>query len=212
MENIVEIKCLTKKFNEKEVFANLNLVFPKNKIVGILGESGSGKTTLLNIIGLIENETSGEVIINGRKNPKINSRQSEKVLREQITFLFQNFALIDDQTVLYNLEIALKFVKKTSSEKHALIKKTLKSVGLEGYERNKIYELSGGEQQRIALARALLKPSQLILADEPTGSLDDKNKKNVMSLLLQLKEKGKSVIVVTHDKELADFCDMTYYL
>jgi len=212
MDNIIELKNIKKSFGNKQVFDNLNLEVKKGEILAIVGESGKGKTTLLNIIGLIEKADSGDIIINNVKNPSINKSDGIKILREDITFLFQNFALIDEKDVKYNLQIALRYVNKSKKEKNDLLKKALKEVGLEHYLDNKIYQLSGGEQQRVAIARALLKPSKIILADEPTGSLDEKNKEKVLELLFKLKELGKTIIVVTHDLGLADRCDRVYKL
>ena len=124
------------------------------------------------------------------------------LLRNKISYLFQNFALLNDKTVAYNLEIAthfLKYDKKTRAMKFA---QALERVGLSGFEQKKVYQLSGGEQQRIALARIMLKPSELILADEPTGSLDEGNRNKVMEILGQLNDEGKTIIVVTHDSEI----------
>lgn len=212
MDNIIELKNIKKSFGNKQVFDNLNLEVKKGEMLAIVGESGKGKTTLLNIIGLIEKADSGDIIINNIKNPSINKSDGIKILREDITFLFQNFALIDEKDVKYNLQIALRYVNKSKKEKNDLLKKALKEVGLEHYLDNKIYQLSGGEQQRVAIARALLKPSKIILADEPTGSLDEKNKEKVLELLFKLKELGKTIIVVTHDLDLADRCDRVYKL
>ena len=212
MDNIIELKNIKKSFGNKQVFDNLNLEVKTGEMLAIVGESGKGKTTLLNIIGLIEKADSGDIIINNIKNPSINKSDGIKILREDITFLFQNFALIDEKDVKYNLQIALRYVNKSKKEKNDLLKKALKEVGLEHYLDNKIYQLSGGEQQRVAIARALLKPSKIILADEPTGSLDEKNKEKVLELLFKIKGLGKTIIVVTHDLDVADRCDRVYKL
>lgn len=212
MDNVIELKNVKKSFGNKLVFDNLNLEIKKGEILAIVGESGKGKTTLLNIIGLIEKADSGDIIINNKKNPSINKKDGIKILREDITFLFQNFALIDEKDVKYNLQIALRYVNKSRKEKNELIKKALKEVRLEHYLDNKIYQLSGGEQQRVAIARALLKPSKIILADEPTGSLDEKNKEIILDLLFKLRELGKTIIVVTHDMDVAEKCDRIYIL
>lgn len=206
MRDVIELRNVSKSY-EKKILNNLSMKIQENEIVAIVGQSGKGKSTLLNIIGLLEDADSGEVIIDNEKNVKINSSKATQIIREKISYLFQNFALIEQETVYENLEIALKYVKLRKREKVELIKSALKSVDLEGYENRKIFELSGGEQQRVAIARVILKPSKIILADEPTGSLDIENRNKVMALLRQLNKEGKTVVIVTHDRELANNCD-----
>ena len=199
---IVKVKNVHKSFQSKVVFENINLEVDKGEFVVIMGESGSGKSTLLNMIGLLDKPDSGDIILFDQKNIKPFSRKAEIMLREKIGYLFQNFALVDNETVEYNLALALDNVRGNKKEK---IKEALKTVGLEGYEKKKIYKCSGGEQQRIALARLLLKPCELILADEPTGSLDAHNKEKVCQLLKQMQKDGKTNIKVTHDESLKEY-------
>ncbi|MDT2767313.1 ABC transporter ATP-binding protein [Globicatella sulfidifaciens] len=203
---MIELVNINKKFGEKTILDNCSFNINPNDFVAIVGESGSGKTTLLNILGLIESVDSGKVKIFDEEYIKPNSIQANKLIRERIGFVFQNFALIDNQSVLYNLLMAMKYRKLKKSEKLVEIEKVLEFVGLGGYQNKKIYELSGGEQQRIAIARAILKPHDLILADEPTGSLDDVNKQIIFELFEKLNEQGKTIIIVTHDFELAKKC------
>ncbi|MEG2016909.1 MAG: ATP-binding cassette domain-containing protein, partial [Clostridium sp.] len=168
----------------------------------VSGPSGSGKSTLLNIIGLLDKKSSGDINLFDQKNVAPFSKKAELLLRDKIGYLFQNYALVENKTVGYNLKIALENVKGTKAEKERMIRKGLKEVGLEGYEDKNVYKCSGGEQQRIAIARLLLKPCELILADEPTGSLDHGNKMLVVELLKKLHEDGKTIVMVTHDEEL----------
>lgn len=203
---MIELVNINKKFGEKTILDNCSFNINPNDFVAIVGESGSGKTTLLNILGLIESVDSGKVKMFDEEYIKPNSIQANKLIRERIGFVFQNFALIDNQTVLYNLLMAMKYRTLKKSEKLIEIEKVLEFVGLGGYQNKKIYELSGGEQQRIAIARAILKPHDLILADEPTGSLDDVNKQIIFELFEKLNEQGKTIIIVTHDFELAKKC------
>ncbi len=171
----------------------------------IVGASGSGKSTLLNIIGLLETVDKGRVSIDDLTDITPQSNKAISIIRYKFNYLFQNYALIDEETVEYNLKLALRFTKGNKKE---LIRKALKKVGLDGYEKAKIYQLSGGEQQRVALARVILKPSKYILADEPTGSLDPDNRDIVIKTLRRLnKEDNKTVIIVTHDTYVADQCD-----
>ncbi|KEI08649.1 bacteriocin ABC transporter ATP-binding protein [Clostridium sp. K25] len=206
MSEIIKLVNVKKKFGSHAIFENLNLNVEENDFVAIVGKSGKGKTTLLNMIGCIEPITSGEINVCGIKNPNINKKSGSQLLRNKISFLFQNYALVDDETVNFNLDIALRFTKSSKSEKATLKKDALKMVGLSGYESRKVYELSGGEQQRIAIARAILKPSNLVLADEPTGSLDPENTDIVLKLLSKMNEMGKTIMVVTHDSTVADYC------
>lgn len=203
---MIELVNINKNFCDKTILDNCSFNINPNDFVAIVGESGSGKTTLLNILGLIESVDSGKVKMFDEEYIKPNSIQANKLIRERIGFVFQNFALIDNQTVLYNLLMAMKYRSLKKSEKLVEIEKVLEFVGLGGYQNKKIYELSGGEQQRIAIARAILKPHDIILADEPTGSLDDVNKQIIFELFEKLNEQGKTIIIVTHDFELANKC------
>lgn len=200
----LEVKNVYKKYGEIEVLKDFSLDVEENEFVSIVGESGSGKSTLLNIIGVLEKPDKGCVTYFQEKGAKPFSRGAEKLLRNEIGYLFQNFALVDDETVYNNLKMALEYSK---GDKKSLISNALDEVGLKGIENKKVYKCSGGEQQRIAIARILLKPCRIILADEPTGSLDPHNKKIVMDLLKKLKDKGKTILVVTHDAEVANMAD-----
>lgn len=131
------------------------------------------------------------------------------MIRENISYLFQNFALVDNFTIKENLLMALRYVKQTKKEKEESIDNALRMVGLENYQKLKVFEISGGEQQRVAIARCLLKPSKVILADEPTGSLDTKNRDEILAILNQLNASGKTIIIVTHDNKVAESCHHT---
>lgn len=205
--NIISLENINKSYGDKGVLKNFSIQIEDGEFIAIMGASGSGKSTLLNIIGCLESIDSGKLIIDGVDNIKVNSSKSNKILREKIGYLFQNFALIDERTVRYNLEISLKYASLRKKEKNNRIKEALKYVGLEGYEDKKIYELSGGEAQRVALARIMLKPCKIILADEPTGSLDTKNVEVVLNILKALNKEGKTVVIVTHDEKVASYCD-----
>lgn len=197
--DIIVAKNIIKYYGDKIILNKFNLQVKKGEIVSIMGSSGCGKSTLLNILGLIEDFNDGELIINGISNIKINSKKSSEIIREKIGYLFQNFALVDTETVAFNLNLALKYVNLTKDENKRKISEALAQVGLKGYEKRRIYELSGGEQQRVAVARLLLKPCEIILADEPTGSLDQENTNNILKLLKHLNNQGKTIIIVTHD-------------
>ena len=186
-------KEICKKFDDLVLFDHFSFEIGDGEFVCFSGESGKGKTTLLNMIGLIEPIDSGRLIINGREYKS--SRDKRKYYRDEVGFLFQNFALIENKTVRHNLDIV-----KSRYSKGYEIEEAVRKVGLEEKIDNKVYTLSGGEQQRIALARLILKKCNLVLADEPTGSLDKKNAMIVMDLLKMLNEEGRTVIVVSHDE------------
>jgi putative ABC transport system ATP-binding protein len=205
--SIIELCNISKSYGSKKILDNISININEGEFVAITGESGKGKSTILNIIGLLEIFDSGKLTIDNETNLVPNSIKSRKMLREKISYLFQNFALVDQETVLYNLLLVLKYVKQNKNYKLKIIKESLSKVGLDGYEKRKIYELSGGEQQRVAIARILLKPSKIVLADEPTGSLDENNRDAVINLLRLLNNDGKTIVIVTHDKSVAKSCD-----
>ena len=200
---MIEIKNLNKKFNDKVIFNNLNLTIEDGEMLAISGASGSGKTTLLNILGKLDKEYDGNIIID---NKNLKTITQTNYLRNIIGYLFQNYALADNLTVTRNLDFSLKYSDDKSLEAK---ENALEMVGLDPkeYLNKKIYTLSGGEQQRVALARLFLKPCSIILADEPTGSLDVKNRDIVLEILRKMNEHGKTVIVVTHDPYVLTVCD-----
>ena len=192
---MIIVKNITKKFGERVLFKELDFEIRDGEFICFSGESGAGKTTLLNIIGLLEPIDSGELLINGKKYKR--HKDKRDFYMNEVGFLFQNFALIENKTVRQNLEIV-----KRNRQNHISIEESVRIVGLEDKLDNKVYTLSGGEQQRVALARLFLKPCNIILADEPTGSLDKRNAYIVMDLLKALNNKGKTVIIVTHDEDI----------
>lgn len=203
---MIKLENVTKTIGKKVILENLSLKINQGDLVAIVGKSGSGKSTLLNLLGLIDGDYSGYYEIFGQQNVPVNSVKSQAIIREHISYLFQNFALIDNETVEYNLMLALKYVKLSKKDKVKKIEEILERVGLSSTLHQKVSELSGGEQQRIAVARAILKPSQLLLADEPTGSLDPENRDLVLNFLLDMNKEGKTVIIVTHDAYVAQQC------
>ncbi len=195
---MIEIKGISKAFEGKKLFDGFSLKIEDGEFVIITGKSGCGKTTLLNMIGAIENVDSGTILVD---NKNINERKNRlEYFRQGVGFLFQNYALIDNKTVKENLKIV-----KGKCKNNISIETALKRVGLEEKENVKVYKLSGGEQQRAAIARLMIKNCSIILADEPTGSLDWDNAQIVIDLLKQLQREGKTIIMVTHDLRLTEY-------
>lgn len=200
---VIECINVNKSFDKDIVIKKFSYSFETGLIYAIYGRSGSGKSTLLNLIGKLEKPTDGEILY--FKNGTLDKSNRTLLYRNRIAYLFQNYALIDDKTVKQNLEIALEYVK--SDNKLELMEKALEQVDLSGCLNRKIFTLSGGEQQRIALARIMLRESDIILADEPTGNLDEDNAKIIFKIFNDFKAKGKTVILATHDRNLIDGCD-----
>lgn len=202
---MIELQNLYKSFGERVVIDNVNLKIEDGEFVVLSGASGCGKTTLLHMIGGIEEPTSGQVLING-KDISV-KKNLMRYLKYEAAFLFQNFALVDKKTVRKNLEMIPQESRSGMSAKEALA-----FVGLSGFEDKSVYKLSGGEQQRVALARILMKKCSIILADEPTGSLDKKNADMVMDILKKMHGEGKTIVMVTHVEEYKNIGDKVFLL
>lgn len=194
---MISIENICKNYEDKILFNKFCLEIPDDSFLVIHGNSGCGKTTLLNMIGGIELIDSGKIYVDGIDIT--NKRNKRKYYRDIVGFLFQNFALLENKTVRQNLELVKKECRTNIS-----IEKAIEKVGLCGMLDKKIYKLSGGEQQRVALARLMIKKCNLILADEPTGSLDEDNSDKVMKILHEFAKMGKTVIVVTHSKKIVN--------
>lgn len=193
---MIEIQNLTKSFGDRQLFNKFNLKIEKGEFVVFSGVSGCGKTTLLNMIGAIEAFDEGTITVDNLDVSK--KTTTNKYFSDVAGFLFQNFVLIEDKTVEQNLNLIKKVNQSGVSITEALAK-----VGLKDKKDSKVYTLSGGEQQRVALARLMIKKCSLILADEPTGSLDRKNADIVIDVLKKLnKEENKTIIIVTHDAKI----------
>lgn len=200
---IVKLENISKSYYQHNVFHDFSLEIDEGEFIIISGKNGSGKSTLCNIIGLLDKPDQGKVFI---KNQEIDYKDSKvaKLLSKNISYLFQNFALIDNKTVGYNLELVYPS-KKERKNNRKLIEEKLSEVGMEGTYDKYIYECSGGQQQRVAIARLLLKQGDIIICDEPTGSLDEENKMMVMNLICDMHKRGKTIIMVTHDKTLYSY-------
>ena len=205
---MIEVKDIWKSFGELEVLKGVNLKVAKGEIVAIVGKSGAGKTTLLQIIGTLDRPTKGQVVIDGTDVFAMKDRELAAFRNKHIGFIFQFHQLLPEFTALENVCIPAMIAREKEGEYMARATKLLTDLGLGDRLNHKPNELSGGEKQRVAAARALMMSPDIILADEPTGSLDEKNKKELSELLLQLrKEYGQTILLVTHDKELAAMAD-----
>ncbi|NIB74824.1 ATP-binding cassette domain-containing protein [Streptococcus pseudopneumoniae] len=194
----IDLLNVSKSFASKKIFTDLNLIFESGKSYALIGGSGSGKSTLLNIIGRLEKIDSGNVLVDKQDIWKIKERT---FFKNTVGYVFQNYSLIDNKTVYDNLSLITKD-KKTITD-------VLEKVGLSSdYLHQKIYELSGGQAQRVAIARMLMKPRKIILADEPTGALDGEIGKEIIRLLLNETAEDKYVIIATHDPAVYNEVDV----
>ncbi len=208
MKTFLQVDALNKSFGSNTVLHNISFEIESGESVALVGPSGCGKSTLLNIIGLLETLDSGAISLEGRAYPSINSKKATLMRRTEINYLFQSFALINDWKVSKNLLLALQYTKLSKQEQEHLIRATLENYGIGEKYDAVVNELSGGEKQRVAIARAMIKPGNLILADEPTGSLDKAMATIVIdSLLDSVRANHKTLLMVTHDMSIAQRCD-----
>ena len=209
--SLIVLKDIKKVYSNKNhnTFAlnGINLTINKGEMIAVMGRSGSGKSTLLNVIGLIDMPNEGEYTLNEKTLTEIRASKVHKTRNEMIGFIFQYFALLKEHTVLDNVVLPLTYRKLKQRERENKAKFYLEKVGLKEHMHKTPDELSGGQQQRVAIARALVGEPELILADEPTGNLDRKTGEEIMNLLLQLNEEGRTIIIVTHDMEVANKCN-----
>ena len=183
---------------------NVSLEIEKGDLIGIIGHTGSGKSTLMNMLGLLDTPTHGEYYINGKLVDDLTDDQMSAIRNEEIGFIFQGFNLISSLTALENVELPLVYRGMPKQERREISQDALERVGLGERMNHLPAEMSGGQQQRVAVARAIAAKPPVILADEPTGNLDTKSTKEVMAILHELKDEGRTVIVITHDNEIAE--------
>lgn len=202
---MIKLKNLSKVYRtaymETTALHDINIHIAKGEFVAVMGPSGCGKSTLLNVVGMIDNPSSGEYWFDGTEVGQSSENELVDVRKENIGFIFQNFNLIDDLTVAENVDLPLLYLGVPKKERQARVQEALELVGLESRARHKPQELSGGQQQRVAVARSVVSEPKLVLADEPTGNLDTKNGDEVMAMLDRLKAKGVTILMVTHSPE-----------
>lgn len=206
--HLIDVRDVYKIYNPGENQVNaldgVSLTIDEGEFVAIIGQSGSGKSTLMNMLGLLDTPTSGEYYINGKLVEDLTDDQMSVIRNEQIGFIFQGFNLIASLTALENVELPLVYRGMKKDERRAISIDALERVGLGSRMHHLPAEMSGGQQQRVAVARAIAARPPVILADEPTGNLDTRSTKDVMKILHQLKNEGRTVIVITHDNEIAE--------
>lgn len=188
---------------ETHALKHFNLEVEQGEFVAVTGPSGSGKTTFLNIAGLLESTSSGSYVLDGEDVSNLNDNDRSRIRNEKIGFIFQSFNLIPDLDLFDNVDVPLRYRKMSGSERRNRIEQALETVGLASRMKHIPAQLSGGQQQRVAIARALAGDPKFLLADEPTGNLDSLMARQVMDILEEVNEKGTTIIMVTHDPELA---------
>ncbi|WP_298369468.1 ABC transporter ATP-binding protein [uncultured Lutibacter sp.] len=216
-KKVIETKKLSRVFKNGEIevnaLTNVNISIEEGEFVAIMGASGSGKSTLLNILGCLDKPTSGEYYLDGIHVNNLNKNELAAVRNQKIGFIFQNYNLLSRTSAIENVELPLVYNRtgKFTNSKQ-LAKKALEQVGLKNRIYHKTNELSGGEQQRVAIARALVNDPALILSDEATGNLDSKTSIDVADLFVRLNNKGKTILMITHEPDIAQFAKRIIYL
>ena len=207
MSALVDVQDICKVYNpgENEVRAldHVSVQIQEKEFVAIIGQSGSGKSTLMNMLGCLDVPTSGTYMLHGKDVSNMTDDELSDIRNQEIGFIFQGFNLIQNLTALENVELPLIYRGVSKKERMELSKEALKKVGLENRMDHKPSEMSGGQQQRVAIARAIAQAPPIILADESTGNLDSGSSKEIMGILKELHEEGRTVIIITHDNEIA---------
>ena len=205
MSNIIELKQIERIFRMTEVetvaLSNVNMEVSEGEFVAIMGPSGCGKSTLLNILGLLDNPTRGSYRLMGQEVANLREKERNAIRKGQIGFVFQSFNLIDELNVYENIELPLRYLNISASERKQKVTEIMKRMAISHRAQHFPQQLSGGQQQRVAIARAVVAGPKLILADEPTGNLDSKNGKEVMDLLKELNQEGTTIVMVTHSQK-----------
>ena len=213
---MIDLKHIYKSYpigdEELQVLHDINLHIKKNEFVSILGPSGSGKSTLMNIIGCLDVPDSGEYVLDGDNVDSCTEDELSEIRSKKIGFIFQQFNLLPDLNAYENVETPLLYRKMSAAERHETVMETLAQVGLTDRMHHKPSQLSGGQQQRVAIARVLAAKPSIILADEPTGNLDSASGKEIMRIIKSLWQQGNTVVVITHDLNVAKEAQRTLYV
>lgn len=213
---VISLRRATKTFgfddSATDAIVSINLEIQRGEFVAIMGPSGCGKTTLLNILGLLDQPTIGRYLFNGRDIGKFSSSRKARIRNREIGFIFQNFNLVTNMTVLDNVVLPLTYRHGWNYKNLEKASQLLDAIGLKNREYFKPNQLSGGQMQRVAIARALISHPSIILADEPTGNLDSNNSRVIMDLLTELHKKGNTILMVTHNPELLKFASRVIYM
>jgi putative ABC transport system ATP-binding protein len=213
---MLEIKKITKVYKMGEVLVNalrgVSFHIDKGQFVAIMGPSGSGKSTLMHIIGCLDHPSEGSFIMDGEDISKVNDNKLAEIRNKKIGFVFQQFNLLNRVNILNNVEVPLIYAGVNSKKRKNLVKQVLENVGLSNRLKHRPNEISGGEKQRAAIARALVNNPLIILADEPTGNLDSKNGEEIMKIFNKLHQEGHTIIVVTHELEIAKYAQRIIHL
>ena len=211
MKHLIELQKVSKDYygnhSKIQVLKDINLTIDSGEFVSVTGNSGSGKSTLMNIIGCLDTPTAGTYLLDERNVMYLNEKEKANIRNRKIGFIFQSFNLISGLTALENVQLPLLYRGMSESESKNIALNALKAVGLEERTQHKPCELSGGQQQRTAIARAIAAKPPIILADEPTGSLDKQSGEMVMDELIRLNRSGRTIILITHDKTAANKAD-----
>lgn len=203
----LQTENVTVRIKDKVVLDNINVHAPAGQILALVGPSGSGKTTLLNVLGQLQHVSSGAVQVGGQDAAKWKDSRRRKFWHDHAAFIFQDYGLIEEESIAYNVALSKVSLFGSIRDKKKAIEQTLEQVGLPGRGADRVSTLSGGEKQRVGFARAIFKAADVILADEPTASLDTRNREIVADMLRKEATRGATVIIATHDLELAATCD-----
>lgn len=206
IKNVVKIYNKGKQ-NEFEALHGVSLDIADGEMVAIVGKSGAGKSTLLHIIACIDNYDEGEYYLDDILVKDLKDKESAKIRNEHIGIVMQDYALVEDFSALQNVLLPLDFAKKKNKNRKEEAIKALETVDMKDFMKNPVKELSGGQKQRVAIARAIVNEPQVLLADEPTGALDSNTSNEIMKLFKELNEKGMTIIIITHDEQVAALCD-----
>ena len=207
MTEHIHLREATKTIAGRTIWEGLNLTVHSGELFALVGPSGSGKTTLLNCLGALTSFDSGELSVGGRRISHTSAAARRRFRRDHLGYLFQNYALVEADTAAQNVEAPLKVLPRSRRPGRRAVEEALARVGLEGRGGDRVFQLSGGEQQRVAVARLLVKKPDLILADEPTGALDEANGQMVLGFIREMAREGSAAVIATHNPGIARACD-----